>query len=147
MKKTSTLISLLLAFCLLCTVLTGCGGTAKAEIIRAEDGLVVFKITEKMDNATVIDALNYLKQNGKLTFTSASSQWGEYITSVNGVSEFSGANGGKSWSIYSNDTDGSSTEFGSYTFDGAVFGLTANGASTQLVKEGCTYILSLESWS
>lgn len=147
MKKFSAVITLILVLSLCATALIGCGGTAKAELLYATDGLVVFRINEKMDNATVLDALNYLKEEGKLDFKSETGAWGAYITEVNGVAEVVGATSGKSWMAYSSDPDGSSLEFGSFTYEGLALGQTANGVSTQLVKVGCIYALRLDEWA
>ena len=143
MKKLTPVLAVLLIVVLAVVGYFVANGSAKAEILKAEDGVLVFRINETIDNATVLDALAYLKQEGLITYTAQSSTYGAYITEINGVSEY----GTFSWMLYCNDASASTTEYGSFTYDEIVLGSCSYGASTQPVLKGCIYAIVLEDWS
>lgn len=147
MKKAPRLLLLILLAIALVTASFGCGGYAKAEIQYSSDTLIVFKVTSTDGNATVLDVLNLLKEEGKLDFTSESSTYGAFLTSVNDKANTSSATEGYSWMIYTNDAESSSTDYGMVSYAGQTFGQTAYGISTQVVKADCLYALSYDHWS
>ena len=109
--------------------------------------LVVIKVITANKNTTAIELLTQLQNDGELTFTSFDGGYGAYVTSINGKSEVVNGTTGYSWMLYTSDEEFSSTEFGSLTYYGSVFGQAALGASYLKVKADKYYIWAYESWS
>ena len=147
MKRFSAALTLFLVLSLLAASLVGCSGATEVELLFSDEKLVVFKVNSVNGNATLLDALNALKEQGDLDFEVQSGSYGAYITKVNGKSEVSYGTSGYSWMVYSNDADGSSTEFGMLSYQNETLGQTAAGVSTQTLKAGCIYALSYDRWA
>ena len=109
--------------------------------------LVVIKVTSANGNTKAIELLAQLQNDGVLTYTSFDGGYGEYVTSINGKSEVVNGSQGYSWMLYTSDEELSSTEFGSLTYYGTVFGQAALGASLLKVKADQYYIWAYEGWS
>ena len=149
MKK---ILSLTLTLICILTALIACNNTGKQPTINAEienctQKLVVIKVTETTENANALDLLAKLQSEGKISFESFDGGYGAYVTSINGLAEVANGNEGYSWMLYTSDSELSSTEFGSLTYQGAVFGQAAVGASTLTLKAGEYYVWAYEHWS
>ena len=149
MKK---ILSLTLTLICILTALIACNNTSKQPTINAEienctQKLVVIQVTETTENANALDLLAKLQNEGKISFESFDGGYGAYVTSINGLAEVANGNEGYSWMLYTSDEDLSSTEFGSLTYQGAVFGQAAVGASTLKLKAGEYYVWAYEHWS
>lgn len=145
--KRKTLSLLLIVIMLLCsTALFGCG-SAEVTLVYSSENLVVIKVNSTEGFASALSALTYLKDKGEITFESVSSTYGEYVTSINGKTEVANGNSGASWMLYTSDSENSSTEFGTVSYDGMTWGQAAFGASTLEVKVGEYYAWSYDSWS
>ena len=150
MKK---LLSLTLTLICILTALTACNNastqqpTINAEIELCTDELLVIKVTETTPNANAMDLLAKLQNEGKVNFESFDGGYGAYVTSINGVAEVANGNEGYSWMLYTSDEELSSTEFGSLTYQGTVFGQAAVGASSLKLKAGEYYVWAYEHWA
>ncbi len=149
-RKISHLIALLLMFVFYIYGCTACkketGETKSLVLESVTDTMVVMKIVEAEENATALNALTKLKEEGKIDFISKQGAYGAYITAINGKAEQSSGTSGYSWMLYTSDTENSSTEFGSVIYDGKTYGQAATGASSLVVKAGEYYIWSYEAW-
>ncbi len=124
------------------------GGEAKGVALESvTETTVVMKVTEAEENATALDVLTKLKEEGKIQFESVSGLYGAYVTEINGKKETSEGTSGYSWMLYTSDAEFSSTEFGSVEYDGKTYGQSSLGASALVVKEGEYYIWSYTYWS
>ena len=102
-----------------------------------------YEITE---TTTLNDYMNYLEIDGELSFTTSSSTYGLFITSVNGVKNGVGSN--PCWMIYTDDANyvdtsdwATSITEGEKTYVSATMGI-----SGIIVSDGCTYVLSYQTF-
>ncbi len=150
--KTNSFFILLLTLVTLLFSIVACDkeqGEVSASVVETTEILVVIKIDETDGNATVLDALNTLEENGSLTFDSKKSQFGAYIVSVNGKVEISGLTEGYSWIVYTSDrTEGvANTEGKPLVWNETQHYSTIVGVSSLKVKAGEYYLLSFDGWS
>ncbi len=129
------------------SVLKKNGETKAVSLEQVTQTLVVMKVTETEENATALSALTKLKNDGLIDFVAIDSQYGAYITSINGKEEISSGNSGYSWTLYTSDTEFSSTEFGTVEYNGVTYGQASLGASSLVVKKGHYYIWAYTQWS
>lgn len=102
--------------------------------VNGEVNPVVIFVQKGQDltNATLIDCMNQLQESQEFSFTVENGM----ITKINGTK-----NGNSSyWMLYTNDEDSSNTAWGTYEYNGEIFGSSILGAETLLIKSGCTYI-------
>ncbi len=136
MKKllalTLTLVAILSTF-----LMVGCGNDAE-NVVFTVDG-TKYQITE---STTLNDYMNLLEDDGELYFTTSSSAYGMFITSVNGVKNGVGSN--PCWMVYTDDPDYMDTsDWGTeVVIDGKTYKSTTLGISSVIVKAGATYVLS-----
>lgn len=130
-------------------VFTACGAAADtaAEVVYTSDDAVV--IVAKADGGSLYDVLTKLSEDGKLSFSGSESEYGFYIEEVNGRAAEASAN--EFWAIYTTlgELDGvaySSTEFGSYEYDGMTLASASYGVSGLPVVEDEHYALVLETY-
>ncbi len=144
MKRTFSLLALILAVSMLLCSCGGGGGAAK--VVSSGDGAVVIEALDS--TGSLEDALNALSEAGELEFSGTVSEYGLYIESVNGVS----ANPeNQYWAIYTTlgDLDGigySSPDFGTYDYDGKTLSSASFGASGLPLVEGELYALVLSEF-
>lgn len=136
MKKllalTLTLVAILSTF-----LMVGCNNQEENVVFTVD--AEKYTITETM---TLNDYMNLLEDDGVLSFTTSSSAYGMFITSVNGVKNGVGSN--PCWMVYTDDPDFSDTsDWGTeITVDGKTYKSTTLGISGVIVKSGMTYVLS-----
>ena len=131
---------------LLCLLLGGaCNqATAKAAVLAAEEERIVISIDETHGEVTLVQVLNNLQADGKITFEISNGM----ITSINGKqNRTESANSGYSWMIYTSNTQLSYAEYGSKTYGDVVCYSAAFGADGLKVAQGETVILSYDFWS
>ena len=123
---------------LLALVFVACSNGEAENVVFTADG-AKYQITE---TTTLNDYMNALELDGKLSFTTSSSIYGMFITSVNGVKN--GIGGNPCWMVYTDDPDFSdTTDWGTeITIDGKTYKSTTLGISGVIVKSGMTYVLS-----
>ena len=115
-------------------------GSAKAEILSKTDTMVVIKVNETEGFATLLDAMNYLQDEGKLTFEFS----GGMIVSVEGKTNAS--DWSACWMLYTSDKEMSNTEWGVVEYDGKSYASAILGAESLTVAVGEYYILSYVSF-
>lgn len=137
MKKLLSL-TLTLMTLLSTLVLVACSNGEVENVVFTADG-AKYEITE---TTTLNDYMNALELDGKLSFTTSSSIYGMFITSVNGVKN--GIGGNPCWMVYTDDPDYMDTsDWGTkITIDGKTYKSTTLGISGVIVKSGMTYVLS-----
>ena len=145
-RKFISVLMLIVVLVLAMACFVGCGdeegGSVKASVIYSDQQSVVIKIDEKEDNATLIDAMKTLRSEGKFSFESSTSQYGEMITSVNGLV----AEGTYYWACYTTDDEIADTAT-TITIDGKVYYYALVGASMLEVKTGECYVWVHLSWA
>ena len=137
MKKLLSL-ALTLMTLLSTLVFVACSNDEVENVVFTADG-AKYQITE---TTSLNDYMNALELDGKLSFTTSSSIYGMFITSVNGVKN--GIGGNPCWMVYTDDPDFSDTsDWGTeITIDGKTYKSTTLGISGVIVKSGMTYVLS-----
>lgn len=150
-KKIFSLLALLLSFSFVvsCTPISNeqADSKLKATLEFAGEDMVIVYVTESAEGCTAFDLLNLLKSEGKLDFESFDGGYGAYVTSINGKSEFSNGNEGYSWMLYTTDTQYSSDEFGSFSYQDKKFAQSAFGATMLNVVEGEYYAWRYDRWA
>ena len=151
-RKIVNLLTLMLAIITSMLVFVSCdnilmtdkGGTTKAKLESTSETQIVMLIEETDGNANAFDALKSLRDQDLISFDYTTSQYGSYITSINGKAEAvteSTANSSKgySWMLYTSDME-NAYESDTITVGDKVCGGSAMGASTLTVKEGELYV-------
>lgn len=135
------LFTLLLAVVMSVCMLVGCDkeGTAKAEIVSKSDTMVVMKVNETEGFASLLDAMNYLKEEGKLTFELT----GGMISSIEGKAN--PADWSACWMLYTSDTEMSNAEWGTITYEENTYGSAILGAEGLTVSAGEYYVWSYDT--
>lgn len=144
MKKTALFFAIVLVFTSLC----GCGGQKpSAEIVRSDENTVIIRVNET--GGSLEDAMNALAESGELSFDGSESEYGFFITSVNGVSADPAS---QYWAVYTTlgDYEGvsySNAEYGTFDHDGATLNSASYGISGLPAAEGELYALTLETFA
>lgn len=138
MKKKLSIASLLLVIILALCALSACSEKQAEPVVMNTAG-TEYVITEE---STLKGYMDYLVDKGELEYTYSEGTFGAFIESVNGV-----ANTTKSyWMIYTDDAENSSTEFGSYDYDGTILGSANYGISDMPLKENTLYVLVYQTF-
>ena len=142
MKKTTKLVSLLLAAVLLLS-LTACRN--EPLVIKDSDTYIVVKTTQEAigDNAdmVLIDYMETLKQKGELEFTVENGM----ILSINGIDN--PADYSSCWMLYTSDAENANAAWGTVEYEGKEYGSAVCGAETLKVKADQLYIWVFQSFS
>ena len=101
----------------------------------------VYEITEE---TTLLEYMEKLSNDGKLTFKSQNGAYGVMIKEINGLANGLGDN--PCWLLYTDDEANSDTTWGTYVYEGKTYSSATLGASSLIVKEGCTYIWHYEQF-
>jgi hypothetical protein len=109
---------------------------SKAEVVYKSNTAVVIKINEAEDFKFLLDAMNYLKDEGELSFEINDG----LVTSIEGVENAS--DWSKWWGLYSSDSEMANTEWGTVTVNGKVYGSAILGADALEVLAGEYYVWS-----
>lgn len=97
---------------------------------------VVITVSEAAENESLLDYMNGLQEDGKLTFTYSMSTYGAYITSINGISAATNTY----WALYTNDTNADVNSGLTYDYNGETLSYSNLGASGLEVVNGCVYV-------
>ncbi len=145
MKKFAKIFAILTVFTM---ILCSCGSAAGSGSVEASgpDSLVI-KAGET--SGTLYDLMVSLQEAGELEFSGSESEYGFFVESVNGTSADPSAN--QYWAVYTTlgELDGvvySSSEFGTYDYDGKTLASASYGVSGLPAVEGELYALVLESY-
>lgn len=128
MKKFKVLLLALIAAFALC-LFAACNnsdGAVDPVVITANDE------TFNYESKTLLDYMDYLQSKEELSFTANDGM----VTSVNGKS-----NTTKSyWMLYTSDTESANNDWGTYDYNGEIYGSAKLGAGALAVKKNYTYI-------
>lgn len=145
-RKIINLATFMLAMITLTIAFVACisGGETKAKLESVTETQIVMLIEETDGKANAFDALKSLRDQDLISFDYTTSQYGSYITSINGKAEAvteSTANSSKgySWMLYTSDMD-NAYESDTITIGDTVCGSSAMGASSLNVKQGAIYV-------
>ena len=111
-------------------------GHAKAEVVSQTETMVVIKINETEGFATLLDAMNYLKEEGELAFEIS----GGMVSSIEG--KRNPADWSACWMLYTSDVEMSNSEWGTIEVNGSVYGSAILGAESLQVSSGEYYVWS-----
>ena len=135
-RKMYALFTLLLTVIMSVCMLVACDkGHAKAEIVSKSDTMVVIKVNETEGFATLLDAMNYLNDEGELTFEIV----GGMISSIEGKAN--PADFSSCWMLFTSDEDMSNVEWGTTTYNGNTYASAILGAESLTVSAGEYYLL------
>ena len=141
-RKNNLFITLLLTLIFSVFTLVACDkeGTAKAEIVSKTDSVVVIQVNETEGFATLLDAMNYLKEEGELSFEIS----GGMVTEIEGKA--SPADWSACWMLYTSDKELSNDAWGTVEYNGNVYGSAVLGAESLSVSVGEYYIWSYSAF-
>ena len=141
-RKIYVVLTFLLTLTISVLALVGCNqeGKAKAEIVSKNDTMVVIKVNETEGFATLLDAMNYLKDAGELTFGISGGMVSSIEDKAN-PSDWSAC-----WMLYTSDVELSNTEWGTIKYDGKTYGSAIVGAESLRVAVGELYIWSYDTF-
>lgn len=126
MKKFLTALTLTLAV-FACCLIAACGEkTVDPVVIKTDD--TAFEYSDK----TLKDYMDYLQDDGKLTYTVSDGM----VTEINGTSNTANS----FWMLYTGDTENANDAWGTYEYQGETYGSAVSGAEALTVKENCVYI-------
>lgn len=129
-------------------VLSACGSNdADATLLESSETLVV--IQANTTNGSMQDAMAKFKEEGKLTYEGSESEYGFYLTSVNGYTPDASKN--EFWAVYTTlgeygGVTYSSAEYGTYDYQGTPCASASYGISGLPMVEGYLYILTISTY-
>lgn len=149
MKKLKISALILSLLSLVTFTLTACGETetAGAKVVESTDDYVV--IEAGTTGGSLEDALKALSDAGELTYDGSESEYGYYLTSVNGREADASAN--EYWAIYTtlgvyDGVEYSNPEYGTYNYMLTPCSSASYGVSGLPMVEGELYVIVLESY-
>ena len=147
MKKFLSLIFVLAAVTLSCAFSACDKNTVGAELVEADGNIAVIRATRTDTSKSLADAMEYLKDKGKLEYTAETGAYGLQILSVNGYTP----QNNEFWAVYTtlgefeglsySDSTWGVFDYGDITCNSAAFGVS----QMPLVKDEL-YILAVSSY-
>lgn len=116
------------------------GGGASGKLASATETRIVIEVEETDGKATLLDVMNELQEEEKISFTVVSGM----VTSINGkanTADFSGC-----WMLYTSDSEMANTEWGTVEYDGKTLGSAILGAESLTVVESGLYVWEYQSF-
>lgn len=118
-----------------------------AAVLEASGKLAV--IEASATRGSLEEAMTVLKEAGELTYEGSDSEYGFYLTSVNGYTPDADSN--EYWAVYTTlgEYDGveySNSEYGTYDYGGKTLASASYGVSGLPLVEGELYVLVVESY-
>lgn len=110
--------------------------------VKADENTVFITAEDKsfdFEDKTLIDFMNHLQDNGKLTFEVSEGM----VTMVNG--KYQTAN--SYWMLYTSDADNSNEAWGTFEHEDKIYGSAMFGVEELPIKEGCVYVLAYQSFA
>lgn len=151
MKKIKFTAFFLAIFFVVIFTFTACAGdtasSAGASVLESSDKLAV--IEANATSGSLEEAMAALKEAGELTYEGSESEYGFYLTSVNGYIPDEAAN--EYWAIYTTlgeyeGVEYSSSEYGTCEYDGKTCASASYGISGLPMVEGEIYVLAVASY-
>lgn len=121
-----------------CGIIVACGNKKP---IRADENTVMIVASDTsfdFENKTLKDYMEYLQENGKLTFSASNGM----VTSMNGKSNTNNS----FWMLYTSDSENANETWGTFDLEGSVYGSSTLGMEALFVKEGCIYIWAFQTF-
>ena len=142
MKKKFIAICNLIFFVVSLLMLSCCSpsNNVKASIIQQSATQIVIKIDQAEENVTLLKGMEYLKQQGLLSYTLE----GTMVKSIN--SKTASDRDRTFWALYTSASEMSNTAWGSIEVDGQTCGSAILGADSLMVKAGELYIWKWSSY-
>lgn len=137
MKKLLTLLASLIAV-FTCCIFAACGDK---EPIKADENTVVITATDSsfdFNNKTLKDYMDYLQDNEKFTYSINNGM----ITTINGKSNTTNSY----WMLYTADAENANQEWGTFEYEGSIYGSAILGAESLVIKEECIYIWAYQTF-
>ena len=139
-RKFYSIVTLLLTLMISVFSLIACDkGHVKAEIVSQTDSMVVIKVNEAEGFATLLDAMNYLKNEGELAFEIT----GGMVTSIEGKAN--PADWSSCWMVYTSDTEMANAEY-TVEYNGNIYGQAILGAESLPIIADAYYVWSYDSF-
>ena len=107
----------------------------KTKILKETDEIIIITPSEDFVGKTLKECMDDLKTHGKLDFTETSSEYGAFITSVNGIENTSL----KYWMLYTDDAENSDS-WSQIEYQSKTYNIANYGASDLVIAKGCIYI-------
>lgn len=107
---------------------------AKFLVVETTETSVVIKVNKADDNQTVLDVMQALQAEGKMSYTLS----GTMLQSINGKEN--PADWSFCWMLYTSDSEMANSEWGTYTYNDTVYGSAILGADAMPVIDGAYYI-------
>ncbi len=152
-RKIAHLISILASFVVSVCMLAGCSlfsqsssssssscssvlvpPEAKFLVVETTETSVIIKVNKADDNQTVLDVMQALQAEGKMSYTLS----GTMVTAINGKEN--PADWSFCWMLYTSDAEMANAEWGTYTYNDVVYGSAILGADAMPVIDGAYYI-------
>ena len=150
--KTTKFTSIILALFFLVTMtFTACKGndapSSGSFSLESSDKLVA--ITASATGGSLEEALSSLKGIGLLTYEGTESEYGLYLTSLNGYTPNAESN--EYWAIYTTlgeyeGVEYSNSEYGTFEYEGKTCSSASYGISGIPVVEGETYVITIATY-
>lgn len=120
---------------------------ADVALLESSETLVV--IQAEATSGSMQDAMAKLKEAGQITYEGSESEYGFYLTSVNGYTPDASKN--EFWAVYTTlgEYEGvsySSAEYGTYNYKGTSCASASYGISGLPMVEGYLYILTISTY-
>lgn len=138
MKKKLSLLSLLIVFVLALCAFAAC---SDSEPVRADENTVIitaFDTSFDFDGKTLKDYMDYLQENQKLTYSVDKGM----ITAINGKSNTTNS----LWMLYTSDSENADEQWGTFEYEGSIYGSATLGAESLTVKKDCIYIWAYQTF-
>ncbi len=127
-------------FCLVACDKENNTGALSCEVVFEESTRVVISVSDKDGSFTVLDCMEVLQGEGKISYKILDGM----ITEINGkenTADFSGC-----WMLYTSDTEMSNIEWGRIEYDGKTLASAIVGADTLTVVSGAIYIWEYQTF-
>ena len=138
-RKLHFFVSILATVILCVFCLTSCGGSdkVKANVTESTENLLVLTVQETDGQATLLNAMEALQTQGKISFEISSGM----IVKIGEVSNTASSY----WMLYTSDEEMANTAWGIYEYEGKALGSAILGADALPVKEDAIYIWVYET--
>ena len=154
-RKIAYFVSIVASFVVSVCMLTGCSflsqnsSYSSAVLVPPEamflveettETCVVIKVNKVQNNQTVLDVMQALQAEGKMSYTLS----GTMLQSINGKEN--PTDWSACWMLYTSDAEMANSEWGTYTYNGTVYGSAILGADAMPVIDGAYYIWVYEAF-
>lgn len=147
-KFTSIILAIFFLVTLTFTACTSSDAPLSGEYsLEISDKLVAIQASKT--GGSLEDALSALKETGMLKYEGTESEYGFFLTSVNGYTPDSNSN--EYWAIYTTlgeyeGVEYSNSEYGTYDYEGKTCSSASYGISGIPVVEGETYVITIATY-